>query len=378
MTTGQNTTVNIANNTTVDHSSDISDVPSTSFSNQYTPTLESELVTPLHCPSDDLGDSFLANLLPINSTSCPNTNGSDIENVLVGTDQHITLNMNDSEEEGYGAEPEENPYLFRRSGQKTFSKNLAKETTYKVKFNDTWKGKKLRNLKKELEKMFDDVLNKAKGNDNDLGRVIISHPELNNSIVVPLDKRSNINSQRVMEAVENVLNSEENLPLDTSMHVTIGNITVPRGSGRFPIIRLKGTSNSLALKKPILQVCNEDKMCLATAIGRCFLKLCKIVPLEKWRETTKNDEDMNTFQKVIKHGMTTKRYFKHVSASALKNTSYSKTMAITLCKEANLSTDEALSIRDIEHFENVLDVNILVLSARLGNKFCRVSTKSTG
>ena len=157
MTTGQNTTVNIANNTTVDHSSDISDVPSTSFSNQYTPTLESELVTPLHCPSDDLGDSFLANLLPFNSTSCPNTNGSDIENVLVGTDQHITLNMNDSEKEGYGAEPEENPYLFRRSGQKTFSKNLAKETTYKVKFNDTWKGKKLRNLKKELENMFDDV-----------------------------------------------------------------------------------------------------------------------------------------------------------------------------------------------------------------------------
>ncbi|VDI45068.1 Hypothetical predicted protein [Mytilus galloprovincialis] len=236
---------------------DISDVPSTSFSNQYTPTLESELVTPLHCPSDDLGDSFLANLLPFNSTSCPNTNGSDIENVLVGTDQHITLNMNDSEEEGYGAEPEENPYLFRRSGQKTFSKNLAKETTYKVKFNDTWKGKKLRNLKKELENMFDDVLNKAKGNDNDLGRVIISHPELNDSIVVPLDKWSNINSQRVMEAVENVLNSEENLPLDTSMHVTIGNITVPRGSGRFPIIRLKGTSNSLALKKSILQDCRD-------------------------------------------------------------------------------------------------------------------------
>ncbi|XP_052085242.1 uncharacterized protein LOC127722409 [Mytilus californianus] len=160
------------------------------------------------------------------------------------------------------------------------------------------------------------------------------------------------------------------------MHVTIGNITVPRGSGRLPITRLKGASNSMALKRSILQVCNEDKMCLATAIGRCFLKLCKIVPLEKWRETTKNDEDMNTCQKVIKHGMTTKSYFKNVSASALKNTSYSKTMAITLCKEANLSTDEALSIRDIENFENVLDVNILVLSARLGNKFCRVSTKA--
>ncbi|CAG2220295.1 unnamed protein product [Mytilus edulis] len=90
----------------------------------------------------------------------------------------------------------------------------------------------------------------------------------------------------------------------------------------------------------------------------------------------KNDEDMNTFQTFIKHGMKTKRYFKHVIGSTLKNTRYSKTMAITLCKEAILSTDEALSIRNIENFENVLDVNILVLSARLGNKFCRVSTKA--
>jgi len=285
--------------------------------------------------------------------------------------------MDDFEQKGGGNENEELPYLFQMSGQKTFSKKLARETTYKVKFRDTWKDKKMRNLQNELRDMFDDILNRSRGNNNDLGRVIITHRELNNSIVVPLDTWSNINSQRVMEAVENVLNSEENLPLDTAMQVTIGNIAIPSGSGTMQITRLKGAHNSIALKKSLLQVSNDDQMCLATAIGRCFLKLCEIVPLNKWREITQDDdEDMNTVQKVIKHGMTTKSYYKHVSDSAVNNKSYSKTMALTLCKEANLPTDKPLSIRDIDCFENLLDVNILVLSARLGNQFYRVGNNT--
>lgn len=288
----------------------------------------------------------------------------------------ITLSVDDPEQKGGGNETPELPYLFQQSGQKTFSKNLATETTYKVKFRDTWKDKKMRNLQNELRDMFDDVLNRARGKSNDLGRVIINHPELNNSIVVPLDKWPNINSQRVMEAVENVLNSEENLPLDTAMQVTIGKINVPSGSGTMPITRLKGKHSSIALKRSLLRVSNDDQMCLATAIGRCYLKLCEIVPLNKWKEVTKDDDDMNTFQKVIKHRMTTKSYYKHVSDSAVNNKSYSKAMALTMCTEANLPTDEPLSIRDIACFEDLLDVNILVLSARLGNRFCRVSANT--
>lgn len=187
-----------------------------------------------------------------------------------GSDQNITLSMTDLEQKGGGNGNEELPYLFRMSGQKTFSKNLARETTYKVKFRDTWKNRKMRNLQNELRNMFDDVLSRARGNNNDLGRVIITHPELNNSIVVPLDSWSNINSQRVMEAVENVLNSDENVPLDTAMQVTIGNIAIRSGSGTMSITRLKGARNSIALKKSLLQVSNDDQMCMATAIGMCF------------------------------------------------------------------------------------------------------------
>lgn len=151
--------------------------------------------------------------------------------------------------------------------------------------------------------MFDDVLNRARGDkDTDLGRVIIIHPQLKNDIVVPLDKWSNIDSNRVMTAVENVLNSDENLPLDTGMKIVIGNIAVPKGSGSLSITRLTGAQSSIALKRSILRVSNDDHLCLATAIGRCFLKLCEIVPGEKWKELTKRDPKyMNTFMKDMKH-----------------------------------------------------------------------------
>lgn len=75
--------------------------------------------------------------------------------------------------------------------------------------------------------MFDDVLARPKGNDNDLCCVVITESELNNPIAVPLDKWSNIDAERVVIAVENVLNSDENFSLDKAMQVIIPNIRFP-------------------------------------------------------------------------------------------------------------------------------------------------------
>lgn len=117
----------------------------------------------------------------------------------------------------YGAGGVNNPnYIFRITGEKTFAKNLARETTYKVKFTDKWEGSKLKDLGKDLHDMFDDVLAKAKGSDNDLGHVVLSQSEFHNPIVVPLQKWENIDTNKVMEAVERVLNSDENIKLDKS------------------------------------------------------------------------------------------------------------------------------------------------------------------
>ena len=52
---------------------------------------------------------------------------------------------------------------------------------------------------------------------------------------------------------------------------------------------------------------------------------------------------------------------------------YGKQMALTLCMEAKAPSDRPLGLSDIKPFEDLLDVNIMVLSSQTGNRFCRVA-----
>lgn len=100
--------------------------------------------------------------------------------------------------------------------------------------------------------MFDDLLSEARGHDADLGRVALSHSSLNNPIVVPLQSWENLNADVVMSEIAKVLNSNESLPVDENLLVTIGSIDLPKGGGnprKLPITSLFGPNNSLERKK---------------------------------------------------------------------------------------------------------------------------------
>jgi hypothetical protein len=154
--------------------------------------------------------------------------------------------------------------------------------------------------------MFKNVLDKTRGDDQDLGLVGITHPQLNNPIVVPIHKWSLLNSNTVMDNIERVINSEENLPLDAQMQITIGSIAIPRGSGTLAITRLTGPQNSIAIKRSLMKISNDNHMYLATAIGRCFMQFCKVVSLLEWKEISKDDDPTrNAMAKAIKQKKTT-------------------------------------------------------------------------
>lgn len=80
-----------------------------------------------------------------------------------------------------------------------------------------------------LHNMLDDVLSQARGSDADLGRVVLSHPKSNNAIVVPLQSWENLNSDTVMSEITKVLNSNENIPVDDHLLVTVGSISMMKG-----------------------------------------------------------------------------------------------------------------------------------------------------
>lgn len=99
---------------------------------------------------------------------------------------------------GGGDEMEEKPYYIWKKNTRSFKKNLARDTYFRVKFNDQWQGEKLVDIYQKLHDMFDDVLSQARGHDADLGRVVLSHPNLNNPIVVPLQPWHTIIADTVM------------------------------------------------------------------------------------------------------------------------------------------------------------------------------------
>lgn len=77
------------------------------------------------------------------------------------------------------------------------------------------------------------MLNQARSGlaGNDLGRVVIHHEGLPDPNIVPLQPWDQLNVDKVVPTIEKELNSNENLPVNDSLQITIELIDLPKGSG---------------------------------------------------------------------------------------------------------------------------------------------------
>ena len=271
---------------------------------------------------------------------------------------------------GSSENPSEKPYYIWKRDTRTFKKNLARDTTFKVKFNEQWRGDKLLDIPTKLHDMFDDLLSEARGHNADLGRVVLSHPSLNNPIVVPLQSWEKLNADVVMGEITKVLNSNESLPIDENLLVTVGSIDIPKGGTKLPVTSLFGPKNSVERKKSLFHVQNDNNLCMAISIGLCFLKTCKKVDAETWVRLV-GDEPGTMLDHIIKHRVVSQTYYNNILKTARKK--MQTELAISLCERAGVPTDRYLGLNDIEPFETLLDVSINVVSSRVGNKFVRVT-----
>ncbi|XP_033745469.1 uncharacterized protein LOC117330982 [Pecten maximus] len=115
--------------------------------------------------------------------------------------------------------------------------------------------------------MFKHVLDEAKDGaaDNDVGRVLIHHPSLDNAIVVPLHSLEEFDAELVMEHVEKVLQSHDELTVTEGFD--IGIINVPKESGWRWITDISGGDDSIKKKTSLVQIVNEDSMCMARSVA---------------------------------------------------------------------------------------------------------------
>ena len=142
-------------------------------------------------------------------------------------------------------------YTMKMKSEKTYAKDAAVDRTYRVKVDERHHGLRLQDVQNGLHQMFEEVLERARGNleGNDLGRVVIHHNGLHDPIIVPLQPWEHLNADKVMEVIEKVRNSNQDLSIDDSFEITVGSIDLPKGGAWRRITKIKGEKNSLHLKK---------------------------------------------------------------------------------------------------------------------------------
>ena len=258
-------------------------------------------------------------------------------------------------------------YTMRKKWERTFAKNAAIDTTYQVQIDDRYRGQRLRDIRRGLHQMFEDILDEARGDlaGNDLGRVVVHHDGLQDPIVVPLQPWDRLNVDVVMGQIEKVLNSHQELAMNESFEITIGKINLPKGSGRRPITSLEGDKNSIQIKKSIVTIDNDDQLCMARAIGVGWAKLNRCTK-EEWEDLTRSQKFKTNLELVLEHRKVPESYYRNLRYKTRKE---QKNLAVALSELAGVPLDRPASLNDVEAFEEALDIRVMVVSAQLGNKF---------
>ena len=245
---------------------------------------------------------------------------------------------------GGGEEPRAGPsglqndnklkYTMRKKATRTYAKIAAIDTTYQVKLDERYNGQRLIDVRQGLHDMIKAALNEARGHlqGNDLGRVVIHHDALHNPVVVPLQKWDTLDANRVMEILEKVLNSNQELSINETFDIIIGTIDLPKGGTRKHIIRIKGENTSLDLKRSVVTNENEDKMCMARAIGVSWAKL-KRCTKEEWEEVTKNRQGKSSLALVLEYQKAPLSYYNDL---VNKKKKHKGQLARALCKMAGV------------------------------------------
>ena len=236
-------------------------------------------------------------------------------------------------------------FALRQKYHRSFQNNTVEENIYDVKWDQTVRGTKVKEVRHEIESLFTHVLEGARQShkEHDLARIYINHPSLHKPIIVPPMPLEEINTQTIMDQIDNVLQSNESLPLDEQFQIHLGLAHIPEGAGKnaIKITRVQGAKNDLWKKRSIVTIKNTDQLCLARSI---------VVARAKLQNHPKYTEIM-------------------------KGRKIQTNLAQELHTKANVPTDRPATLNDVPKFERAIKTQIIILSAVKGNRPSYVGTK---
>ena len=258
-------------------------------------------------------------------------------------------------------------FTIKKKSERVYAKNAAVDTTYQVKIDEQHQGQRLKNVLAGLFQMFDDILDEVRGNlaDNDLVRIVIHHNGLHDPIVVPLQTWESINADTILQIIEKVLNSNQELAINESFEITVGCINLLKGGSRRQITSIRGENSSLKLKKSVITIENDDVLCMARSIAVAWAKLHRCSP-EEWKTITHERGIQSNLELILKHRKVPKSHYRNI---LMKPNYQQKELAIAISRLAGVSITRPSTLSDISAFEKVLNIRVMVISAKHGNNF---------
>ena len=173
-----------------------------------------------------------------------------------------------------------------------------------------------------------------------------------------------------MSQIEKVLNSDEDLDIDDSFKIIVGTIELPKGSGYARITNMEEAKD----KRSIRWIKNTaDDMCLAHAIASSWAVVNKISNEEFNRKYRFQQPSKRTLDLIMQHRKVPGSYYHHMG-DATHNEGTEITRAFH--NLADLPKDYPCSLSEINQFEEALDIRVLVVSARMGNKFIYIGKEN--
>ena len=231
-------------------------------------------------------------------------------------------------------------HFFGRRLLRQYANGTATDEVYDVSFvNDEWNNMRLNEMHGEMSDMWTDVIATMRREGADLVRIHISHSDLSKGdIKVPLQSIEKITPEGIMERIEKVMQSNQNLTIDGVLEISIGIIKFPRAQGRHQHLSI--TSESLKLKRCLVVIENDDTLCLPRALSVS----------QAWELHQKKELSRKRWSYICDPG----RQEQH-------------DMATTMVRAVGLEQDGCSDLKYIGKYEEHIQANIVVVGASQQN-----------
>ena len=149
------------------------------------------------------------------------------------------------------------------------------DVNYQLTFRDHVfrKKRKMKDAKDLLLQGFNDMIERVKKdlNPGDIMRAAIHNDALDVPVFVPCRPMEEMNADTMLDVLMNVLNSNQDVPFDSTIQVDVGAIKYPRGGKGNKITNIR---KGLLQKRSLLQIKNSDNLCLLRAVVVSFANVC--------------------------------------------------------------------------------------------------------